>query len=208
MIARLTGILVEKQPHAVLLDLSGVGYRASIPLSTFYALPAEGDQVSLRIHTHLREDLIALYGFATREELDLFERLIEISGIGPRLALAILSGLPASDLVDAIAEGDSARLRGIPGVGPKTADRVVLEMRDRIQMMKATLGERGRQSGAAGSIRRDVVSALVNLGYREHHADEAVRRVLESAPRRQDAVQAQPASLEDLLKRSLKYLAS
>jgi len=204
MIARLTGRIVEKEPHQVVVDTAGVGYRLMIPLSTFYTLPAEGAEVTLRVHTHVREDALLLYGFATRDEQQLFERLIEISGIGPRLALAILSGLPATDLVDAIAVGDSGRLRGIPGVGPKTADRVVLEMRDRIRMMKATMTAPEREGGGAGrgSLRGDVVSALMNLGYKQSQAEEAVRRAggADAAP------SADP--LQDLLKRSLQYLAS
>ena len=204
MIARLTGKLVDKQPHQVIIEAGGVGYRAFIPLSTFYTLPDEGAEVTLRTHTHLREDVIALYGFSSHDEQDLFERLIEISGIGPRLALAMLSGLSAGDLVDAILEGDAGRLRGIPGVGPKTADRVVLELRDRVGRNRGASATESPASGSrAGSsaIRRDVVSALVNLGYRESLAESAVRRAL-------DGKQADGAALQEILKRSLRYLAS
>ena len=204
MIARLTGRLVEKQPHQVVIEAGGVGYRAFIPLSTYYTLPDEGAEVTLRTHTHLREDVIALYGFSSHDEQDLFERLIEISGIGPRLALAMLSGLPAGDLVDAILEGDAGRLRGIPGVGPKTDDRVVLELRDRVGRNRvASANESTASGGRAGSsaMRRDVVSALVNLGYRESLAESAVRRAL-------DGKQADGAALQEILKRSLRYLAS
>jgi len=201
MIARLTGRIIEKEPHQVLVDTGGVGYRVQIPLSTFYTLPAEGAEVTLRVHTHVREDVIALFGFTTPDEQHLFERLIEISGIGPRLALAILSGLPAGELMDAIAGGDASRLRGIPGVGPKTADRVVLEMRDRVRVLKSGGPGRGG-SVAGGTARGDVVSALVNLGYRQAQAEEAVRRAADGGetPSRD--------TLQDLLKRSLKYLAS
>ncbi|HZI93625.1 MAG TPA: Holliday junction branch migration protein RuvA [Patescibacteria group bacterium] len=205
MIARLTGRLVEKQPHQVIIEAGGVGYRAFIPLSTYYTLPDEGAEVTLRTHTHLREDVIALYGFSSPDEQELFERLIEISGIGPRLALAMLSGLSAADLVDAIVEGDAGRLRGIPGVGPKTADRVVLELRDRVRRSRSNAGgeSAGAGGGPAGSsaMRRDVVSALVNLGYRESLAESAVRRAL-------DGKQANGAALQEVLKRSLRYLAS
>src|SRR5262245_2097242 len=107
MIARLNGRLLEKEPHQILIDVGGVGYRAAIPLSTFYTLPPDGEEVTLRIHTHVRDDQLALFGFSTRDEQDLFEKLIEISGVGPRLALAILSGLPADELVTAIADGDA-----------------------------------------------------------------------------------------------------
>ncbi len=201
MIARLTGRIVEKEPHQVLVDTAGVGYRLLIPLSTFYTLPAEGDEVTLRVHTHVREDALSLFGFATREEQQLFERLIEISGIGPRLALAILSGLPAGELMEAIAGGDAGRLRGIPGVGPKTADRVVLEMRDRVRLLKSGTPGRDRPP-ARGSVQGDVVSALVNLGYRQTQAEDAVRRAADA-----DEAPSQ-ASLQDLLRRSLKYIAS
>jgi len=203
VIARLHGRIVEKLPHQVIIDAGGVGYRASIPLSTFYTLPDEGSEVTLRTHTHVREDAIALYGFSTRQEQDLFERLIEISGIGPRLALAILSGLPAGDLVAAISDGDAGRLRSIPGVGPKTADRIVLEMRDRIRLIRGADVEVAAPGSSAGgeALRRDVVSALVNLGYRESQADIAVRQVLgRGAP--------SGSQLQDVLKRSLRYLAS
>jgi len=206
LIARLHGRIIEKLPHQVIIDAGGVGYRAAIPLSTFYTLPEEGSEVTLRTHTHVREDVIALYGFATRQAQDLFERLIEISGIGPRLALAILSGLPAGDLVDAISEGDSGRLRSIPGVGPKTADRVVLEMRDRIRLIRGAEDQpHAPGSRAAGdTLRRDVVSALVNLGYRETQAEAAVRQALGPA----GGGSAPGGQLQDVLKRSLRYLAS
>ncbi len=206
MIARLTGRIVEKEPHQVVVDVGGLGYRASIPLSTYYTLPAPGQQVTLRIHTHVREDLLALYGFSTHEEQELFERLIEISGIGPRLALAILSGLPAADLVAAISEGDAGRLRGIPGVGLKTAERVVLEMRDRVRLLKAALSDGRGENAAGGSVRGDVVSALVNLGYRETEAQTAVRKALDGGSEASMGPRAD--AIQQILKRSLKYLAS
>ena len=215
MIARLKGRLLEKEPHQVLIDVGGVGYRASIPLSTFYALPPDGQEVTLRIHTHVREDHLALFAFGTRDEQDLFEKLIEISGIGPRLALAILSGLPAGDLVTAIADGDAARLRAIPGVGPKTADRVVLELRDRVRRLQKAREEQADEIGgsvrpSSRSVRHDVVSALVNLGYRENQAETAVRQALAEG-RSGDGEAAGGAAegaLQSVLKRSLRYLAS
>ncbi len=213
MIARLAGRIVEKEPHRILVDVGGLGYRVGIPLSTFYVLPAEGEDVVIRIHTHVKEDSLALYGFMSREEQDLFERLIEISGIGPRLALAILSGLPTADLIDAIEQEDAARLRGIPGVGPKTADRVVLEMRGRLGSMRARRpGTRAAGDGSDRGVKGDVVSALVNLGYKESQAEEAVRRAIGSDGN--DGGRARPAggadaeALRDVLKRSLRYLAS
>jgi len=214
MIARLAGRVVEREPNRVIVDIGGLGYRVSIPLSTFYTLPPDGEDVVLRIHTYVKEETLALYGFATREELAIFERLIDISGIGPRLAIAILSGLPVRDLIEAISTGDAARLRTIPGVGPRTADRVVLELRDRIKSLIPSAPAAGPPAGgdADRTLRTDVISALVNLGYRENQAGDAVGRALESFNGR-TAASARggadgPALLRDVLKRSLRYLAS
>ena len=132
MIAHLRGRILEKQPTRVVVDVGGVGYDVAVPLSTFYGLGEPGAEVVLRVHTHVREDALALYGFATALELDLFDRLISISGIGPKLALAVLSGIEPPDLVGAIERGDLARLTAIPGVGKKTSERIVLELRDRL----------------------------------------------------------------------------
>ncbi|MGH9869292.1 MAG: Holliday junction branch migration protein RuvA [Candidatus Polarisedimenticolia bacterium] len=208
MIARLTGCLIEKEPHQLIVEAGGVGYRVCTPLSTFIVLPPEGSQVTLRVHTHVREDAIALYGFGTRIEQDLFERLIEISGIGPRLGLAILSGLPAEELMSAISDGDAARLRAIPGVGPKTADRMVLELRDRVRNLRPTSREARHPDDGHSDVRRDVVSALVNLGYQVQQAEEAVRRAAtgqSAGPA--DASQGSGADqLQQLLKRSLQFI--
>ena len=131
MIAHLRGRLLDKQPNRIILDVNGVGYDLFVPLSTFYNLGEPGAETALRVHTHVREDALALYGFATRLEQELFERLISISGIGPKLALAVLSGLEPAELMGAIERGDVAQLTGSPGVGKKTAERIVLEMKDR-----------------------------------------------------------------------------
>ena len=132
MIAHLRGRILEKQPTRIVVDVGGVGYDVAVPLSTFYGLGEPGTDVALRVHTHVREDALALYGFATALELDLFNRLISISGIGPKLALAVLSGIEPPDLVGAIERGDVARLTAIPGVGKKTSERIVLELKDRL----------------------------------------------------------------------------
>src|SRR3989442_11892334 len=164
MIARLKGTIVEKSPNRVVVDVAGVGYDVIVPLSTFYGLGESGAAVSLRVHTHVREDVIALYGFATALEQDLFERLISISGIGPKLALAVLSGIDPGELVRAIRAQDVARLTRIPGVGKKTAERIGLELKDR--MPQAASSGAGRPEGAAPGedLRTDLLSALSNLG--------------------------------------------
>src|SRR3954462_6975558 len=132
MIAHLRGRLLEKHPNRVTIDVQGVGYEAHVPLSTFYGLPEAGGDFSLRIHTHVREDALSLYGFATLLELQLFERLISVSGIGPKLALAVLSGIEPDELITAVKVGDVARLTAIPGVGKKTAERIGLELKDKM----------------------------------------------------------------------------
>lgn len=212
MIARLAGRIVEKEPQRVVIDVNGLGYGVAIPLSTYYTLPSDGEPVVLRIHTHVKEDSIALYGFATREEQVLFERLIEISGIGPRLGLAILSGLPVAELVDAIAGGEAGKLRGIPGIGPKTADRVVLEMKDRVRLMvrSAPPGSATGATRADQGVRSDVISALLNLGYRQSQAEDAVGKALGAAARtgKEDAPVSGGGEIQDVLRRSLRYLAS
>src|SRR4029453_13916086 len=126
---------LEKHPNRVIIDVQGVGYEAHVPLSTFYEMAALGSEIALRIHTHVREDALLLYGFATRLELQLFERLISVSGIGPKLALAVLSGIEPNDLVTAIKQGNIARLMGIPGIGRKTAERIALELKDKLDAL-------------------------------------------------------------------------
>ena len=181
MIGSLHGRLADKQPNRLIVDVQGVGYELQVPLSTFYGLGEVGSDVSLRVHTHVREDALALFGFATRLELDLFERLIAISGVGPRLALAVLSGIEPPDLVRAVRAGDIVRLTKIPGVGKKTAERIGLELKDRLP---ATLDvDTGTDEVASphGEIRDDVLSALLNLGYHRPLAERAVEAALKSA---------------------------
>ena len=151
MIARLAGTLFEKHPSRVVVDVNGVGYDVQVPLSTFYGLGEAGAAMALRIHTHVREDAIALYGFATALELELFERLIAVSGIGPKLALAVLSGIEPAELVKAVRRGDVARLTAIPGVGKKTAERIVLELKDRLPAgLQATARHNSTSTRATG----------------------------------------------------------
>lgn len=169
MIAYLRGRILEKQPSRVVVDVSGVGYDVSVPLSTFYTAGEPGAEIALRIHTHVREDQLALFGFATVLELTMFERLIGISGIGPRLALAVLSGMEPRELATAIERGDLARLTRIPGVGKKTAERIVVELRDRLPKALAGMVDQAGAPAPADARRDDLASALGNLGY-DHRA--------------------------------------
>lgn len=178
MIGWLRGRLVEKHPDRLILDVGGVGYEVHVPLSTFYALPDPGADVELRIRTHVREDQIALFGFGAPLEQQLFDRLIGVSGIGPRLALAVLSGIEPEDLVRAVRTGDIARLTGIPGIGKKTAERIALELKDKLPAGGAPAAA-GVASGPAGADdRSDLISALVNLGYQRQAAERAVDAAL------------------------------
>jgi len=179
MIARLTGRLLDKQPNRIVVDVGGVGYDVAVPLSTFYTLGEAGAPVSLRIHTHVREDAIALFGFATALELLLFERLIGVSGIGPKVALSVLSGIEPEELVRAVRTQDTARLTAIPGVGKKTAERIGLELKDRLpHALVGAAGAPAPAGEAGGGMRDDLLSALVNLGYHRAAAEKAIDRVV------------------------------
>ena len=192
MIARLAGTLLEKQPDRVVLDVRGVGYLVSISFQTYQELPAAAAEATLWIHTHVREDTLALFGFATEKERRLFEMLISVSGVGPKLALTLLSGIPAAELVEALARGDAKRLTSVPGIGRKTADRLSLELREKAEKLRAP-GE-----PSAGIDPEDVVSALVNFGYKKSEADRAV----ESIARR-----GAPPEFGDFLKQALSALS-
>lgn len=196
MIAQLRGRILEKQPNRIVVDVNGVGYDVSVPLSTFYGLGDTGSDIALRIHTHVREDALLLYGFGTRLEQELFERLISVSGIGPKVALAVLSGIEPPELVKAIERADLARLTAIPGVGKKTSERLVLELKDRLP--KTTISEEPGVQGTAPVLRDDVVSALMNLGYHRPLAEKAVDRAVAAAP---------GADFERTLRQALRELA-
>ena len=170
MIGRLTGRLAAKAPDQVLLEVGGVGYMVHIPLSTFYELPENESPASLWIHTHVREDALALYGFLTERERTLFLLLLGVTGIGPRVALTVLSGIPPSELVEALRTQDVRRLVAVPGVGKKTAERMVLELADKV----ASLPGEAPAKAPAAIAADDVISALVNLGYRKAEAERAV----------------------------------
>ena len=174
MIAHLRGKLLTKHPNQAIVETAGVGYDVTISVPTFSDLPAVGADVSLHIHTHVREDQIALYGFLRPSEKILFEKLITVSGIGPKLGITILSGMPADEMVGAIRGGDLARLTRIPGVGKKTAERMVLELRDKLP---ATTGAAETSAVLASPVEEDVVSALVNLGYQRATAEKALQTV-------------------------------
>jgi holliday junction DNA helicase RuvA len=180
LIALLRGTLVDKNPNRLIVDAGGVGYDVQVPLSTFYVLGEPGTAVTLRIHTHVREDLIALFGFATPLELTLFERLIAINGIGPKLALAVLSGIEPDDFITAIRTQDVARLTAIPGIGKKTAERIGLELKDRLPATIRTAGPEGSATARPeDQLRDDLLSALVNLGYQRPIAERAIDAVLQ-----------------------------
>jgi Holliday junction DNA helicase RuvA len=171
MIAHLRGRLLAKHPNQAIIETSGVGYDVTISIPTFSDLPGVGSEVALHIHTHVREDSIALYGFLRSAEKQLFEKLISVSGIGPKLAITILSGMAADEMVGAIRGNDVARLTRIPGIGRKTAERLVLELRDKLPA--ATAGE-ASAAPALSAIEEDVLSALLNLGYQRAAAEKAV----------------------------------
>ena len=182
MIAFLRGRILDKQPNLLIVDVQGVGYHVNVPLSTFYDVGEAGAEVSLRIHTHVREDALQLYGFLTTLEQQIFERLIAISGIGPKLAVAVLSGIEPGELIAAIHRGDLARLTAIPGVGRKTAERMVLELKDRLAQLVVPAGAAMPTPDSPGErLRTDLLSALQNLGYHRPLAEKAVDATLSSA---------------------------
>ena len=182
MIAFLRGRVLEKQPNRIIVDVQGVGYELHVPLSTYYDVGDEGTDVAVRVYTHVREDALQLYGFLTELERQLFERLIGISGIGPKLAIAVLSGVESRDLVAAVQRGDVARLTAIPGIGKKTAERIVLELRDRLSQLVAPVTAAAPVATTADRLRSDLVSALQNLGYHRPQADKAVDATLSATP--------------------------
>jgi Holliday junction DNA helicase RuvA len=197
MIGFLRGRVLEKHPNRIVIDVNGVGYELYVPLSTYYDVGDEGSEISLRVHTHVREDALQLYGFLTRLEQQLFERLIAISGIGPKLAVAVLSGIDSHELVASIQLADVARLTRIPGIGKKTAERIVLELKDRLADVAASSSAVAGEQPQMDRLRDDLVSALENLGYHRPLAEKAV-----------DAVRARGGSapFEDALKGALREL--
>jgi holliday junction DNA helicase RuvA len=179
MIGYLKGNLMEKKPNSVLVDVSGVGYQVTIPVSTFYDLPDEGSTLALYIYTHVREDQLALYGFRTTREKHVFEKLISVSGIGPKMAVSFLSGMTVAELIPAIQRQDVAKLSTIPGVGRKTAERVVLELREQLPAVLAEVPATAASASPEKPMREDLISALTNLGYHRTLAERAVKKAME-----------------------------
>ncbi len=199
MIAHIRGLLFKKTPESVIVQVGGIGYEVLVPLSTFYSLPDENREVDLYIYTHVREDALVLFGFSTRLEKDLLLMLISVSGIGPKLAVNILSGIGPEELLDAVASGDSARLQRIPGVGRKTSERIVLELKDRA----ARFGSQGEKAATAADYRGQegmeaAVSALMNLGYAAKPAREAVEKAHSTL---------KDGDLEGLIREALRILS-
>jgi Holliday junction DNA helicase RuvA len=203
MIAYLSGKILEKDANLLIVDVGGVGYEVTIPLSTFYELGETGEAVELRIHTVVREDAFALFGFKTVREKELFLHLISVSGIGPKSAITALSGMSADEIITAIRQNNLARLNSIPGVGKKTAERLVIELRDKIAKLAGLASEEMKAQGIApqasgDDVFDDAVSALVNLGYQRNAAEKALKQAMQEG--------TEP-SVQKLLRRSLQLLA-
>jgi Holliday junction DNA helicase RuvA len=205
MIAHLSGTLLSKQATSVIVDVAGVGYEVSIPLSTFYELEDTGSNVQLRIYTHVKEDALQLYGFKTARERELFINFISVSGIGPKLGIALLSGMSADELIASIKANNLARLTLIPGVGRKTAERLIVDLREKMTALSAGQPEEetGAKSGAIGgspedNVRSDALSALLNLGYQRSSAEKAIDAALSDGGE---------MTVESVLRRGLRKLA-
>lgn len=201
MIARISGQLIYKSLSHVIVDAHGIGYRVFVPLTTFYELPDTKNPVTLHIHTHVKDDAINLFGFYSSEEKVVFQLMISVSGIGPKLAMNILSGISASDLIRAVSQGDVNRLVRIPGVGKKMAERIILELKDK--MMKLDLYEsidKDDSSISTDEMKGDALSALINLGYKNPGAKMALDRIVSESPK--------PMTLEVLLKKALRILSA
>jgi holliday junction DNA helicase RuvA len=181
MIAHIRGTILEKHPNQVIVESGGVGYDVTIPISTYSALPEVGAEVRLRIHTHVREDALSLFGFLTQDEKTLFEKLIGVSSIGPKLAVTVLSGLPTAELIGSIRQGQAENLVRIPGVGKKTAERIVLELRDKLDLLAAGVPA-AQPAAALSALEQDVLSALLNLGCARPAAEAAVRKAKAQGP--------------------------
>lgn len=201
MIALICGKIAYKGIASVVVDVSGVGYRVFIPLTTFYELPEAGQPVTLHVHTHVKQDAINLFGFYTIQERDLFQLMISVSGIGPKIAMNIISGITVNELLQAISGSDLGKLVSIPGVGRKMAERLILELKEKVikKMMREQIPAADDQQKAGEIIKEDVLSALVNLGYKNNTAKDALDKVMQ--------VSKEELTLDALLKKTLKILA-
>jgi Holliday junction DNA helicase RuvA len=201
MIAIINGLLIHKATSSVIVDANGVGYRIFVPLTTFYTLPDTNQPVTLHVHTHVRPDAISLFGFGSGSEKEVFELMLSVSGIGPRLAINILSGISAEELIRAISDENLNRLVSIPGVGKKTAERMILELKDKMLKLIASdiVYKDNGDIVIFDSTKDDALSALINLGYKSHRAREVVDKIVSESP--------QPLTLDVLLKKALKILA-
>ena len=200
MIARICGTLVYKSPVYLIVDAHGVGYRIFIPLTTFYDIPALGQPVTLNIHTQVKQDGINLFGFATSAEREIFQLLLAVNGIGPKLALNVLSGITAGELVKALSEGNLKRLVSIPGVGKKMAERIILELRDKaLKLFNQGMAPQVRTDSPGTDLRDDALSALINLGYKSPVAGEVLDNLIRQSP--------EGLTLDLLLKNALKALS-
>ncbi len=205
MIAYLAGKILEKEANSVIIDVGGIGYEATIPLSTFYELGEVGEAVALRIYTYVREDALQLFGFKTLQERELFLKLITVSGIGPKVGISMLSGMNADEIIAAIRTDNLARLTSIPGIGRKTAERLVIELRDKVASLASisssstTVSSDGSRTAAStNEIYDDAISALVNLGYQRNAAEKALKQAVKDGTE---------MSVQKLLRRSLQLLA-
>lgn len=204
MIAHLSGTLLSKQPNSVIVDVGGVGYELIIPVSTFYELEDTGANTQLRVYTHVREEALQLYGFKTARERELFLQIISVSGIGPKIAITLLSGMGANEIIASIRTNNLARLTSIPGVGKKTAERLVVELRDKIAALSSPAleeefaGETGRRGTSPDAMRDDALSALLNLGYQKTAAEKAIKAAIDEGG---------DLSVELILRRGLRSLS-
>lgn len=201
MIARISGTLIFKTADHVIVDANGIGYRIFVPLTTFYELPEVSQSVTLYIHTHVKQDAISLFGFYSNEEKDIFQLMISVTGIGPRLAINILSGISAEALVKAVSQGNLSRIVGVPGVGRKTAERMILELKDKVTKLSSEEMALGAGDGLKENeqVKEDALSALINLGYKSNAARGVLDKVINEF--------SDPVTLDALLKESLKILA-
>jgi len=198
MFAQLSGKLIHKSTEYLVIDVGGVGYQVQVPLSTYYELDEEGSDVSLRIYTAVRQEAITLYGFLTDDEKTIFTRVIQVSGIGPKMGIGVLSGLSAGEFVDGVIRADVRRISGVPGIGKKTAERIILELKDKIKTLSIS-AESIELAAETSPLQEDVISALINLGYQKNKIEKAVAEIIR---------ENNPERFDDLLRRALRKLSS